>query len=163
MLALNQDLVRPVLGNARLLLARRRDGDMIQDAIATASDEANRAMAVFDPQGKGYCAETVIFDIANLATNAIHRIRTKATGNGPVSFSFPLDVGDYTFRMRGSQPHRGGDILIKITNRVRTEPRDPGMNELLANFVKNGGRLVFFDLDGAPNDCTWLPIEEREW
>ncbi len=163
MLALNQDLVRPVLGNARLLLARRRDGDLINDAIATASDEANRAMAVWDPQSKGYCAETVIFDIANLATNAIHRIRTKATGNGPVSFSFPVDIGDYTFRMRGSQPHRGGDILVKITSRVRAEPRDPGMNEVMANVVRNGGRLVFFGLDGALNEYAWLPIERREW
>jgi len=124
MLALPQDHVRQVLGNARFLLARRRDAEMLDEAIATASPEANHAMAVWDPQGKGYCAETVAYDLANLATNAIHRIRVHSTRNNPVNFAFEIEVGDYVFRMRGAQLHRGGDILVKVVGRVRSAPLD---------------------------------------
>jgi len=124
MLALPQDYVRQVLGNARFLLARRRDAEMLDEAIATASPEANHAMAVWDPQGKGYCAETVAYDLANLATNSIHRIRVHSTRNNPVNFAFEIEVGDYVFRMRGTQLHRGGDILAKVVGRVRSAPLD---------------------------------------
>jgi hypothetical protein len=64
-LALRQDYVRQALGNARFLLASCRDADMLAEAIATGSPEANHAMAIWDPEGKGYCPETVAFDLAN--------------------------------------------------------------------------------------------------
>ena len=78
MFALNQDHVRQALGNTRFILARRQDAELIDDAIATASAEAQERMARFDPQGKGYCTETVAYDLANLATGEIHRIRSRS-------------------------------------------------------------------------------------
>jgi hypothetical protein len=119
-----------VLGNARFLLASRRDAEMLHEAIATVSPEANHAMAIWDPRAKGYCPETVTYDLANLATEAIHQVRVNSTRNNPVSFTFQIWVGDYAFRIRGTQAHRGGAIIAKVVDRVRSEPFEGPMNEI---------------------------------
>ena len=163
MLALPQDYVRQVLGNARFLLARRRDAEMLDEAIATASPEANHAMAVWDPQGKGYCAETVAYDLANLATNAIHQIRVNSTRNNPVNFAFEVEVGDYVFRMRGTQLHRGGDILAKVAHRVRSAPLDGALDTLMVRVLRRGGRIYTTDSDGVHVVRPPIPFDQRSW
>ena len=163
MFALPQDHVRQVLGNARFLLARRRDAEMLKEAIATASPEANHAMAIWDPQGKGYCAETVAYDLANLATNAIHRIRVHSTRNNPVNFAFEIEVGDYVFRMRGAQLHRGGDILVKVVGRVRSAPLDGTLDTLMAQVLRRGGSIYTTDSDGVHVVRPPVPFDQRRW
>ncbi len=163
MLALPQDHVRQVLGNARFLLASRRDAEMLNQAIATASPEANQAMAVWDPQGKGYCPETVAYDLANLATRAIHQVRVNSTRNNPVSFAFRISVGDYVFRIRGIQAHRGGDILAKVVDRVRSEPFGGPMNEFMAKHVRRGGHVMAWDEDGRLVSTDHVPFDQRNW
>jgi len=163
MFALPQDHVRQVLGNARFLLASRRDAELLDQAIATASPEANQAMAVWDPQGKGYCPETVAYDLANLATETIHRTRVNSTGNHPVSFTFQILVGDYEFKIRGTQAHRGGDIIARVVDRVRTASFAGPVNEFLAEFVRQGGRVVTWDEDGRCVSSDDLLFDERSW
>jgi hypothetical protein len=163
MLALHQDHVRQVLGNARFLLSRRRDVEMINEAIVTASAAANHAMSVWDSAGKGFCAETVAFDLANVATRRIHDIRTNSGKNGPIEFTFPVDIGDYTFVMRASQSHRGGDIVAKVVRREPHESDDGGFNEMLAKHVASGGRIVVIDETGRLQEIVGLPFEERKW
>jgi hypothetical protein len=163
MLALPQDHVRQVLGNARFLLESRRDAEMLAEAIATASPEANHAMAIWDSEGKGYCPETVAFDLANLATNAIHQIRVNSTRNNPVSFAFEIFVGDYAFKIRGTQAHRGGDIVAKVVDRARSEPDDDQLNELMAQVVRNGGCVIAWDEDGRRVTSEQIPFDKRSW
>jgi hypothetical protein len=163
MLALPQDHVRQVLGNARFLLASRRDAKLLDEATATASPEANQAMAVWDPQGKGYCPETVAYDLANLATEAIHQVRVNSTRNNPVSFTFRIWVGDYAFRIRGTQAHRGSDIIAKVVDRVRSEPFEDPLNELMAQVVRNGGCVLAWDEDGTLVSSETIPFDERSW
>jgi hypothetical protein len=163
MLALPQDHVRQVLGNARFLLASRRDAEMLDEAVATASPETNHAMAIWDSQGKGYCPETVAYDLANLATDAIHQIRVNSTRNNPVSFAFRISVGDFVFRIRGTQAHRGGDIIAKVVDRVRSEPMDDPLNEMMLQVVRNGGRVMAWDEDGKCVSSEQVPFDERSW
>ena len=163
MLALPQDAVRQVLGNARFLLESRRDADMLLEAIATASPEANDAMAIWDPQGKGYCPETVAYDLANLATDAIHQIRVNSATNRPVSFTFEISVGDYVFRIRGTQAHRGGDILAKVVDRVRSTPDEEPLNELMAKVIRRGGRIFTVNSDGRLVTEALVPFDRRSW
>ena len=163
MLALPQDAVRQVLGNARFLLESRRDADMLVEAIATASPEANHAMAIWDPQGKGYCPETVAYDLANLATDAIHQIRVNSATNRPVGFTFEISVGDYVFRIRGTQAHRGGDILAKVVDRVRSTPDEEPLNELMAKVIRRGGVVFTTSPDGKPIRVEQIPFDERSW
>ena len=163
MFALPQDQVRQVLGNARFLLASRRDAEMLHNAIATASPEANHAMAIWDPQAKGYCPETVAYDLANLATHAIHKIRANSTRNNPVSFAFEIVVGDYVFRIRGTQAYRGGDIVARIAGRERSAPLDDPLNELMAQVVRNGGCVLTWDENGRLVSSETVPFDERSW
>ena len=163
MFALHQDHVRQVLGNARFLLSRHRDIEMINEAIVTASAAASDAMATWDSAGKGFCAETVAFDLANLATRKIHEIRATPTKNGPVNFSFAVDIGDHTFVMRGSQSHRGGDIVAKVVRRESREPSDYALDALLARHVARGGKIVVVDANGRLEEITSLPFDQRHW
>ena len=163
MYALPQDHVRQVLGNARFTFAHLSDAKMLADAMAIASPEANHAMAIWDPEGKGFCPETVSFDLANLATDAIHKIRVNSTRNDPVSFTFRILVGDYDFKIRGTQAHRGGDIVAKVIDRVPCEPDDDQLNRLMAQVVRNGGQVFAWDADGKPFPPEPVPFDERSW
>jgi uncharacterized Zn-binding protein involved in type VI secretion len=164
MYALSQDDVRQVIGNARFIFANRQDIETINEAIATASPEANQAMAVWDPQGVGYCGETVAFDLANVATDAIHRIRVNSTKNNPVSFTFHIVVGDYDFKIRGTQAHRGGDIVAKVIDRVPCEPDDDQLNEIVAMLVSSGGQVIScWDQNGKRFPPEPVPFAERSW
>jgi hypothetical protein len=116
-----------------------------------------------DPQVKGYCAETVAYDLANLATHAIHKIRANSTRNNAVSFAFRILVGDYVFRIRGTQAHRGGDIIAKVVDRVRSEPMDDQLNEMMLQVVRNGGRVIAWDEDGRCVSSEQVPFDKRSW
>ena len=163
MRALPQDHVRQVLGKARFLFESRRDAEMLAEAIATASPEANRAMAIWDPEGKGYCPETVAYDLANLATAEIHEIRANSTTNNPVSFAFEILVGDYVFRIRGTQSHRGGDIVAKVVDGVRSEPTHDPLEETMVQVLRNGGSVFAWDADGGLVSARMVPFDERSW
>jgi hypothetical protein len=163
MFALPQDQVRQVLGNARFLLESRHDVEVLNEAIATASPEANHAMAIWDPQAMGYSAETVAYDLANLATHAIHKIRVNSTRNNPVSFTFRIWVGDYVFRIRGTQAHRGGDIIARVVDWARSETFGGPMNEFIAKHVRRGGRVMAWDEDGRGVSADHIPFDERSW
>jgi hypothetical protein len=164
MYALPQDHVRHVLGNARFMFASLRDAKMLADATATASPEANHAMAIWDPQGKGFCPETVSYDLANLATYAIHKIRVNSTRNDPVSFTFRIVVGDYDFKIRGTQAHRGGDILARVVDRVRSESLEmSGLDETVINVLRRGGTVFTWSPDGGFVSTSMVPFDKRSW
>jgi hypothetical protein len=164
MYALPQDHVRQVLGNARFTFAHLSDAKMLADAMAIASPEANHAMAIWDPEGKGFCPETVSFDLANLATDAIHKIRVNSTRNDPVSFTFRILVGDYDFKIRGTQAHRGGDILAKVVDRVRSEPLElDAQDELAVKVLRRGGTVYTSSPDGGFTTTSFVPFDKRSW
>lgn len=161
MYALPQDHVRHVLGNARFMFSNHRDAQMLAEATATASPEANRAMAMWDPQGKGFCPQTVSYDLANLATYAIHKIRVNSTRNDPVSFTFRIVVGDYDFKIRGTQAHRGGDIVAKVVDRVRSEPLE--LDESVVKVLLRGGTVFTWSPDGGFVSTSLVPFDKRSW
>jgi hypothetical protein len=164
MYALPQDQVRQVLGNARFMFAHLSDAKMIAEAMATASLEANYAMAIWDPQGEGFCPETVSYDLANLATDAIHKIRVNSTRNNRVSFTFRIVVGDYEFKIRGTQVHRGGDILAKVVDRVRSEPLElDAQDELAVKVLRRGGTVYTSSPDGGFVSTSLVPFDKRSW
>ena len=161
MFALNQDHVRPMLGSSRFILARRRDVELIDHATATASAESNARIARFDPQGKGFCPETVAYDLVSLATRAIHQVRSGAGGSGPIGFTFKVRIGDYTFGMRGTQAREGGDIVAKVVGRQPSPPAEGPVDEAIIRAILGGRRVLVRDADGQLVDCSWIPFDQR--
>ena len=112
--AINRNLTARVLGHVRLFI-QPADWTEIQGWITSASPEANAAMARWDPQGKGYTEETVVFDLAHLAARAVAGLRARpGRAKGPVEGRFPVMIGDWQIPFMVAQADKRRDLYLTM-------------------------------------------------
>ena len=142
---LPRSLTAYVTGNARLKMPSA-DWARIERMIATASPEANAAMARYDSHGQGFTVETVSHDLANLAANQITTIRSSR--RGPIESTFTIEIGDWDVRVTVFQADKRGDLLLVLGESTRHD-RDDDLPDFAVAALRSGRPVFVLGADGG--------------
>lgn len=148
--AISRKLTAQVLGNAQLVL-RPDDWARIGRWIATSSAEANAAMARWDPQGKGYTVDTVVFDIAHLAARAVAKLRAvPGFAKAPVAGSFEVTIGDWDIRFNVFQAAKRGELQLAVEG-ATPHSLERDLPDMAVEFIRAGKPVMTWGRDGFEN------------
>jgi hypothetical protein len=148
--AINRNLTARVLGHVRLFI-KPADWVQIAEWIKTASPEANAAMARWDPQGKGYTDETVVFDLAHLTARAVAELRAKpGRAKGPVEAHFPVMIGDWEVQFTVCQADKRADLHLTMGEAIPNTWVDE-LPDFAPAMIRAGMPVFIFMREGLVN------------